>query len=104
MKNEKVPCVKCGSSTKYYDKVKRIVKGKNGKKRRISVKRYACPNCGSVHRLIPDYILPYKHYERTIIEGFISGNLSSNQLEYEDYPCEATVAIWKRYHLPLTFI
>ena len=90
-------CLECGSSAKYYDMVKRIVRGKNGKKRFITIKRYFCSSCGSVHRIIPDYILPFKHYEKSIINGFVSGKLSSEQLEFEDYPCDATIAHWKKY-------
>ena len=59
-------CSKCGENTKYYDTVKRFVRTAYG-----------------------------KQYEKHIIDGFIFGSLTSEMLEYEDYPCPSTVRNWK---------
>ena len=99
-----VVCSKCGSVMKYYDRVKRVVRLAYGSKKNVYIKRYSCRKCGSVCRILPEHILPYKHYEKKIIEGFVLGRLTSELLEYEDYPCETTIANWKRYFDPPTFI
>ena len=56
-------CPHCGGQTHYYDKAKRIVKGKYGEVRKIYVYRYRCLQCGEIHRIIPDTLIPFKHYE-----------------------------------------
>lgn len=102
--DETAVCSKCGSVMKYYDRVKRTVKLTYGSKKNIYVKRYSCPKCSSICRKLPDNILPYKHYDKKIIEGFVLGRLTSELLEYEDYPCDSTIVNWKRYFDPPTFI
>ena len=88
-------CSKCGASTKYYDTVKRLARTGYGKSYMAYVQRYMCTKCKSVHRMLPDFLMPYKHYEKRIIEGFISGTITSDMLEYEDYPCVSTIKNWK---------
>lgn len=87
-------CRMCGSSTRYYDTVKRSIKEEYGKTRRVLVERRECTQCGSIRRLTPEYILPYKHYRKDIVQGFQNGELSVNLLEFEDYPSESTVRLW----------
>ncbi len=89
-----IRCPDCNGGLKYYDSVKRIVRTKLGKKRWIVVERLVCQNCGTIHRELPDYLLPYKHYEVDIIMGFAKGVLTSSDLEYEDYPCQLTIDKW----------
>lgn len=88
-------CPDCGGILRYHDRVKRIVRTSFGRSYWIYISRKICTECGKKHRELPDTLLPYKHYEITIIEGFISGKLSSEDLEYEDYPCETTIRSWR---------
>lgn len=89
-------CPNCNGKLSYYDKIKRIVRGKYGKKRFIEIRRLRCENCRRLHSELPNYILPYRHYRRDIIEGFVDGSLSQQDLYYEDYPCESTINEWVR--------
>ena len=88
-------CAKCGKQMKYYDTVKRIVRHRFGIVNHIYVERYVCTECRHIKRYLPDQVLPYKHYEKNIIKGFVSGRYSSDDIEFEDYPCEITVKKWK---------
>ena len=63
-------CSECGGVLKYYDKVRRIVRTKGGVKCNVEVKRYRCGDCRTIHRDLPDFIFPYKHYDAEIIRGF----------------------------------
>jgi hypothetical protein len=90
-------CPKCGGELRYYDTVSRVKKGENGKKTYISVDRYRCTVCRSVHRELPKDILPFKQYGASVVEGFKDGTLTNDILAYEDYPCENTVNIWKSH-------
>ncbi len=91
-------CPKCGGKLKPHDRVKRLVRTKHGKTYWTTVERNKCTKCGRKHRVLPEILLPYKHYEAGIIKGFISGVITSFDLEYEDYPCDGTIKIWKKEH------
>lgn len=91
--NESI-CPNCGGYLKYYDEVGRVVRSKGGKKYQITIRRLLCQRCGCVHRELPTTLLPYKHYEAGVIGDFLSGAVSSYDIEYEDYPCESTVKNW----------
>ena len=88
-------CSKCGAKAKYYDTVKRIVRAEYGKAYTAYVQRYICTKCKFIHRILPDFLMPYKQYEKRIVNGFIFGTLTSDMLEYEDYPCTSTIKNWK---------
>lgn len=87
-------CPDCGQLLKYYDHVDRIIKTKYGKKEKLQIRRLKCNYCKSIHREITDEVIPYKHYEKEIIQGFVEGLLTSDILEFEDYPCDLTVRSW----------
>jgi len=61
-----------------------------------------CTGCGALHNELPSELLPYKHYEAEIIQGFIFEQYSSCDLEFEDYPSETTIKRWRS--LPLTSV
>ena len=81
---------------KYYDSVDRNVIRKNRMKSRIKIRRFRCHKCSSIHREIPEYIFPYKHYDAEIIRGVMDGYICPDTLGYEDYPCEMTMLRWTR--------
>jgi len=85
VKSETDVCPKCGGELKYYDYVIRTQKFPEGKFRKILLSRMKCRNCKSVHRVIPDDILPYKQYAKSVVEA---------DAEYLDYPSESSVYRW----------
>ena len=87
-------CSDCGGETRYYDRTKRIVRYGGGKAEWVFVNRYRCLCCGRIHRALPSYILPYKHYSSEIIAGVLDGFITCETLGYEDYPCEMTMRRW----------
>lgn len=89
-------CPNCGGITHYYDRTKRIVKGKNGEKHCVYVYRYVCRTCGQIHRVIPNSLVPFKHYEKEIIDGVLEGFITPDTLGFEDYPNELTMKRWKK--------
>lgn len=95
----KVICEKCGTKLKYYDKVSRIVRTKGRKTTYISIQRFKCPGCGSIHRNLPDYIFPYKQYEADVIIGVIENLITCDTVGFEDYPCEMTMLRWKAQNI-----
>lgn len=96
---EALYCPRCGGVLKHYDMVRRIVRTGGGVIVWFKIERVFCKECGSTHRRLPPYLSPYKQYSAKIIYGFISGQISIFDLEYEDYPCEGTVKEWKSRNL-----
>ncbi|MCD8372223.1 MAG: DUF6431 domain-containing protein [Clostridia bacterium] len=88
-------CPLCHGLLKYYDSVERIALTKFRKEQKFYIKRYKCVNCGKLHREIPDFIFPYKHYEKEIIIGVVEGLITENVIGFEDYPCDVTINRWK---------
>lgn len=93
---EKMKCSKCGGKLIKYGNVKRIVREGNGRKRWIFAQKCMCLSCRHVIRLCPDILFPKKHYRKDIIQGFRNGRLSSNDILYEDLPCETTIRRWRQ--------
>jgi hypothetical protein len=89
-------CPNCGGDLKHYDKVRRIVRTKGGVKSWHFVERLRCVVCRRLHRLLPEFIFPYKHYDAEIIQGVIDGLITPDTIGYEDFPCEMTMLRWTR--------
>ena len=89
-------CPKCRGELRYYDKVRRMIRTKGGTKKYYEVERFRCIECNALHRALPNFIFPYKHYEADIINGVLNGLITSETLGFEDYPCETTMLRWTR--------
>jgi ribosomal protein L37E len=94
MDNDNV-CPRCGHNAYYYDTVFRKVMTKRHKSYWVDVTRNHCLACGHYFRVLPPTIVPYKLYERDIIKGFVSGEDSNLNLEYNGYPCDDTIVLWR---------
>lgn len=89
-----IVCPVCGGPLKLYDHVMRVVRMKKGEKEYIYIRRMRCQQCGRIHRELPEYLLPYIQYDKVIVIGVINGWITSDDLDYEDYPCEMTMIRW----------
>lgn len=89
-------CPDCNGQLRYYDKVKRIIRTKKRTTTYLVIKRYRCQKCGKMHRELPEEIIPFKQYEKEVIEGVLDGLITSETLGFEDYPCEMTMIRWKK--------
>ena len=89
-------CPKCGSDLKYYDHVSRFVRTEHGRKIKITLRRFKCEKCNTIHREIPKIIFPHKQYSSEIIKGVLNDVISPDILDYEDFPCEETMKRWKK--------
>ena len=88
-------CSICGQKLKYYDNVPRIVRTKNRETRVIRINLFQCRQCSKSKRYLPNYIFPYKQYEKEVIQGVLEGIITCETMGYEDYPCEMTMLRWK---------
>ena len=85
--NEKA-CPNCGGGLMHYDTVSRKCVMKDRNVSVVKIRRMRCKKCKKLHREIPPYIFPFKHYETEIVLGVVEGLITSDTLGYEDYPCE----------------
>ena len=90
-------CPECGSPLCRRDRKLRIHKEAGGKKSWLSINRLKCTNekCRRLHNELPDCLFPYKHYGSDIIEDVVDEVVGPDDLETENYPCEATMKHWK---------
>ena len=88
-------CPLCGSELKYLGHVRRIMKTGSGHSKWIDIRRLRCTGCGAIHRELPKSLMPYKQYSSEVIHGVLSGKITPDILEYEDYPCELTMKHWQ---------
>lgn len=88
------PC--CGAKLVYRDRRRRIMKEAGGERKDIMCRRLKCNNCQRITIELPDKLLiPYKHYQNNIIQDVIDEYIDSDDIGYEDYPCELTMQRWK---------
>ena len=89
-----VCCPVCGGILKPYDHVMRGIRMEAGTKEHMYIRRLKCRQCGRIHRELPGRLLPYIQYDRSIVMGVINGLITTDDLNYEDYPCEMTMVRW----------
>ena len=44
--------------------------------------------------MLPDFLLPYKHYKEEVISGVLDGVVTSDDLDSEDRPSQASMDRW----------
>ncbi len=93
--NEAVPpCPICEGSLTYRDSVPRIRRKEGGTVEHLIIRRLRCTGCGTLHRELPDCLVPFKHYETQVIAGVLDGIVTPDDVDSEDYPCLETIRCW----------
>lgn len=73
--SEAIPlCPDCHSRLTIRDSRWRKVIMEDGNKRLFSLRRLKCENCQKLHIELPDLMMPYKHYEKKVIQETAEGN------------------------------
>jgi len=55
-----------------------------------------CPNCGRMQRLLPDFLVPHKHYSTESIEEMIANDMKNTLKKYPDTN-ESTIKRFKAW-------
>ena len=55
------------------------------------------PRCMRVHRMLPDFMVPYKQYSEETIAWVLDEAVSCNDLDTEDFPSESTMKRWNQW-------
>ena len=91
-------CPVCKEGTLIFrDYCKRIVRHDDGERETFHIPRHKCsnPRCGKLHRMLPDFMVPFKHYTEDVISDCV--NNSSEQSQICDGPSTSTIDRWKRW-------
>ena len=70
---EKSYCPFCSSSLAIRDSKNRKALKDDGVKRIYRLRRLKCSACDTLHTELPDFMLPFKHYEASVIEEALEG-------------------------------
>ena len=92
-------CPECRSPLVHRDYKKRIMRSEGGETKFIHIERLKCTRCARLHNALPDFLVPYKHYAAEVVSGVIEGVITSDDLDDEDYPCEATMRHWHHWEM-----
>lgn len=88
-------CPTCRRKRKLYDHVRRYVRKYKDKHVTVYVPRLKC-ECG-IQRVLPQNIVPYKHFEAEVIENVVDEIIYPGDEEIENHPCESTADRWKKW-------
>ena len=72
---ENVSCPICGGTLRYRDRCDRFFYDSRGDRKRLKIRRLHCTECHSLHRELPNIIMPFKHYSCSVIEAAIDSSV-----------------------------
>ena len=90
------PVCKEGSLV-FRDYCDRSVRYEGGESEMFHIPRHQCnnPKCRKIHRMLPDFMVPHKHYTEDVISDAVSDRLDLNTTN--DAPSPVTIRRWKRW-------
>ena len=97
--NENCICPICRSPVSHRDWKPRIIKLDGGQVVWLMIERRRCDNesCRRLHSLLPDKLVPYKHYGSDLIAAVLDGDIMPEDTMNEDYPCDETIRRWHHW-------
>ena len=90
-------CPVCMEELSYRDSCKRILLQEGHERHVCIIRRMKCTKCGILHRELPDFLVPYKHYTAEVISCVLDGQVTPYDEDSADYPCEMTMHRWHHW-------
>lgn len=102
---DKYFCPVCGAPLVHRDWKPRIMKRDGGTAGWLLIERGQCSNkgCHKLHSMLPDILVPYKHYASDLITGVLDGDVRPEDPMNEEKPCDATMRRWNHWFLSNLF-
>jgi hypothetical protein len=91
-----VLCSKCHGRLKYHGSYRRYLRDEGSNREKGWVAQVHCAACGKYPALIPEFIMPYKHYNAEVIEGVIAGSENGVNVE-KSGGCAADASTMRRW-------
>jgi len=90
-------CPLCGAGLRVHGCYRRHMRDGDGKRHYGWVAQAHCADCGSYPALIPDFLMPHKHYEAVVIEAVITESEREGEPVLSGCPAdESTMRRWLR--------
>ena len=90
----KALCARCGGPLAVHDCYPRHILDENGERHDGWIVQGHCSACKKYPALIPDFIMPYKHYEAAVIESAISKVEEEGRIRLGDCPAAGST-VWR---------
>ena len=92
--NSPMFCPECkdGLAMWRYGFRKRKIRDFQGKTYWIGLQRYCCPKCRKIYVVLPNFLVPYKQYDRMTIQSVQNGYIKGCGASY------LSIYLWKRYY------
>lgn len=87
----KLYCPNCGMELIYRDSRLRIWRHCNKPTDRIMIHRMLCPTCKKLHTVLPDVLVPHKHYGASEIEAVLESKVRSDEVS------DSTAVRWNQW-------
>ena len=83
----------------YRDHCRRIVRHEGGEAEWFFIPRSRCDNagCRRLHRMLPDFMVQFKHYSAEVISGVLDGFVTPEDADSEDRPSADTMKRWHHW-------
>lgn len=81
----------------FRDYCDRIVRYEGGDSEWIRIPRCQCNNkrCGRIHRMLPDFLAPFKHYPEPVISDVLDGGI--DPADVDDCPSAQSAKRWGQW-------
>lgn len=90
MRSREIPyCPHCSREMNVVGSRNRKSTGLDGAEKTLIIRRLRCDSCEKIHHELPDFIVPYKHYDAQVIENILKG---SGKPAESCSPCEDSTA------------
>ena len=85
----------------FRDYCKRIIRSEDGSREWIMIPRHQCdnPKCRKIHRMLPDILVPYKHYPEQTISGVLDEIVGPDDMDSENFPSEKSMERWHHWFI-----
>lgn len=90
-------CPICNEPLSHRDRCVRYLLREGRERETYLIPRGKCHKCGKIHRLIPDFMTPFKQYATEVISGVLEDIIQAADEDSADYPCEMTMQRWHRW-------
>jgi len=91
-----VLCSVCHGQLKYHSSYRRYLQDEESNREQGWVAQVHCAACGKYPALLPEFIMPYKHYEAGVIEGVIAESENGVNVE-KSGGCAADASTMRRW-------
>lgn len=74
---DEIRCPDCGGNMFVRSSKKRTIKDAEGTAYLFRLRILKCKKCGGIHTEAPDFLQRFKHYSKSVIDGYLNGSITN---------------------------